>query len=123
MVLLVTDADNTLWDTNAVYAEGQLILLERTEEALQQTTGIVDRLGFVRAIDQQLAVLHGHDLRYPSELLALGIANAIAGATPEEAARRAFEGSSSLVSIPAKALGQSFLSMFRIASPTCERAS
>lgn len=109
MVLLVTDADNTLWDTNAVYAEGQLILLESTEKALHLITDFPDRLGFVRVIDQHLATLHGHDLRYPPKFLALGIAEALAGTPPKEAAQRAFEGLVPRVGIPVEALGQSFL--------------
>ena len=113
MILLVTDADNTLWDTNSVYAEEQLILLDRIENALNRTVDHSDRLGFVRAIDQQLAILHGHKLEYPLELLVLGIAEALAGAPPVAAARRAVAGSTRRTGIPIKTLAQSFLNHIR----------
>lgn len=113
MFLLVTDADNTLWDTNSVYAEAQIMLLEQIEKVLNKVTDSPDRLGFVRAIDQQLAILHGHTLEYPPDLLAIGIAEALNEITPEDAARRAVAGIDRRTDIPTKRLAQSFLNHIR----------
>jgi putative hydrolase of the HAD superfamily len=112
-VLLVTDADNTLWDTDAVYAKGQLTLLEHTEAALQCKAHVADRLSFVREVDQQLAALHGYDLGYRPELLALGIAEALSGASPSEAARRAVQGPGRHAGIRAETLGETFSDFVR----------
>jgi putative hydrolase of the HAD superfamily len=71
--LLLTDADNTLWDTNAVYANAQLRLLEKVEAHVGRSIEAEDRLGFVRGIDQSLALQHPKGLRYPPVLLAASI--------------------------------------------------
>ncbi len=118
MVLLVTDADNTLWDTNAVFAKGQLQLLERIEQILRQTANVTDRLGFVRSIDQQLAILHGSELRYPPELLVLGIVEALAGVSPEEAATRVFKGTVHHADIRPEHLARSFLDYLQTHIPS-----
>jgi putative hydrolase of the HAD superfamily len=67
--LLVTDADNTLWDTDAVYAGAQLDLLDRIEELYNVAFDSTDRLAFVRRLDQELAREHPLGLRYPPRLL------------------------------------------------------
>lgn len=63
------DADNTLWDTDGVYAAAQLRLLDGVELAVGERVGSVDRLAYVRAIDQSLAAAHQDGLRYPPVLL------------------------------------------------------
>ena len=88
MISLFTDADNTLWDTNAVFVEAQLGLLR----ALERRTGLTppeshDRgLAFLRAIDQRLALQHPDHLRYPPVLLVSGLLNALRGAAAKRAA-------------------------------------
>lgn len=77
--LLVTDADNTLWDTDAVYARAQLDLLMRVEESCKFTLHSTDRLSFVRMLDQKLACQHPLGLRYPPQLLVEAIATSGAG--------------------------------------------
>lgn len=67
--LLVTDADNTLWDTDAVYVRAQLELLDRIEESYNIAFDSTDRLAFVRRLDQELAREHPLGLRYPPQLL------------------------------------------------------
>jgi putative hydrolase of the HAD superfamily len=67
--LLLSDADNTLWDTNAVYAAAQLRLLEEVEEYVGNSFQPLDRLAFVRSIDQSIAAKHPNGLRYPPILL------------------------------------------------------
>ena len=77
--LLVTDADNTLWETDAVYARAQLDLLRRVEQSFHFTSDSPDRLAFVRRIDQDLARWHPLGLRYPPQLLVHAIAARGAG--------------------------------------------
>ena len=69
MQLLLSDADNTLWDTNSVYANAQIRLLEDVESYVGKPFPPRDRLGFVRAIDQSIAAKHSSGLRYPPILL------------------------------------------------------
>jgi putative hydrolase of the HAD superfamily len=79
-MLVVTDADNTLWDTNAVYARAQLALLSRIEGRLRTRASTGDRLAFVRDVDQAVASAHAGDLRYPPMLLARGLVAALGSA-------------------------------------------
>lgn len=71
--LLVTDADNTLWETDEIYATAQLDLLNRVEECFGFSVHTEDRLRFVRDIDQGLASRHPKHLRYPAEYLVQAI--------------------------------------------------
>ena len=73
--LLVTDADNTLWDTNRVFAEAQLLLLQRIEAYASGFDEPRDRLEFVRRYDQRIAHKHVDGLKYPPELLVREIAD------------------------------------------------
>ncbi|WP_287181528.1 HAD family hydrolase [Mesorhizobium sp.] len=85
------DADNTLWDTDGVFAVAQLNLLESIERAVGHSTARSDRLSFVRGVDQALAEQHHLGLRYPPRLLAIGIAFALRGDEAGTAAKRAWE--------------------------------
>src|SRR4051812_39515907 len=76
-VLVVIDADNTLWDTNEVYARAQLQLLARVEKRVAAAAKSQDPLAFVRAIDQRVASELGGNLRYPPDLLVRGLASAL----------------------------------------------
>ena len=67
--LLVTDADNTLWETDGVYAAAQLDLLSKVERTYGISIKTDDRLKFVREFDQALAFQHPRGLRYPTALL------------------------------------------------------
>jgi putative hydrolase of the HAD superfamily len=86
-LVLFVDADNTLWDTDGVFATAQLNLLTAVESAIGSRISVADRLAFVRQIDQALAELHHRGLRYPPRLLAAAVARALAGEKPEAAAR------------------------------------
>lgn len=105
------DADNTLWDTDQVFAAAQLDMLARTEAALAITTTTPDRLAFVRASDQALATRHHAGLRYPPRLLVRALAIALQAHTSEEAARFALSGhkSSMLASESEIAIEHAFL--------------
>lgn len=96
--LIATDADNTLWDTNSIYAEGQLCLLEKIENDLGAKYQAKDRLEFVRSVDQELVRLHNYNLKYPLELLVLGVSNCIKGMSAEKAAIAAINCSHSVIS-------------------------
>lgn len=92
-LLLFTDADNTLWDTDAVYAEVQLDLLSALEELTGKKVNVnkrlESRLEYVRKIDQHIARLHGFNLKYPPRILVMAVAGALLGQSPKEAATNA----------------------------------
>jgi len=90
--VVLVDADNTLWDTDAVFREAQLLVLSRVEMAAGKTCAAVDRLGFVRSYDQALAEKHHLHLRYPAQLLIRSVEAGLAGITPEIASRDAIAG-------------------------------
>jgi putative hydrolase of the HAD superfamily len=87
------DADNTLWDTDAVYADAQTRLLDRVENAIAVKADAEDRLAYVRAIDQAIAQTHHARLRYPPKLLVQALQMALTGTEPGRAARMALRGS------------------------------
>lgn len=81
---LFSDADNTLWDTDAVYASAQLGLARDIAAALP-SSGHVNlgddevALAFVRAHDQRIAADHPDGLRYPVAELAQALRIALGG--------------------------------------------
>jgi putative hydrolase of the HAD superfamily len=83
---IYTDADNTLWDTDAVFARAQLALLSSAE----QITGLVapqnDGLAYLRQFDQAIARRHHSGLRYPPALLAQALVLGLRGGTPDAVA-------------------------------------
>lgn len=90
--VVLVDADNTLWDTDAVFREAQLLLLARVEERTGVTCPAADRLAFVRSYDQALAQRHHLHLRYPPQLLVRSVEAGLAGAPAEAAGRDAILG-------------------------------
>src|SRR5437016_187694 len=86
---LVTDADNTLWDTDGVYAEAQLWLVRIVEGELKANTSRQDRLKFIREIDQSIAQRHHAGLRYPSVLLVSALRRVMAGTALNRAVHEA----------------------------------
>ena len=87
------DADNTLWDTDGVFATAQLNLLEGVERAIGEVSGQSDRLAFVRIVDQCIAERHHAGLRYPPRLLIDGLTAALRGEDLARASRLALTGS------------------------------
>lgn len=87
---LFADADNTLWDTDKVFSEAQLSLLGSIERVTSQKAPTQDRLAFVRELDQLIAEKHHARLRYPPRLLVRAVALALAGTTPQVAAKMAW---------------------------------
>jgi putative hydrolase of the HAD superfamily len=86
------DADNTLWDTDQVFASAQLGLLDDVEARSGRTVQDADRLAFVRAIDQTLAERHHDGLRYPPTLLVRAIGRTLEGEAGAQAAKQAWLG-------------------------------
>lgn len=74
---LVTDADNTLWDTNKVFADAQLSILHQLEKLSDRSPRHGDRLAYVRSFDQDIARSHDNGLRYPPHLLIEAIADSL----------------------------------------------
>jgi putative hydrolase of the HAD superfamily len=90
--VIFVDADNTLWDTNQVYADAQLALLTDVESASALNLEADDRLAWLRQIDQALAERHHAGLRYPPRLLAKATALALKGEHIPVAVRLAWSG-------------------------------
>jgi len=90
--VVLADADNTLWDTDAVFRNAQLLLLDRIEAVLGRTCADVTRLEFVRSYDQALAQAHHLHLRYPPQLLVRAIEAGLSGVSEHVAAQKAIAG-------------------------------
>lgn len=88
--LVFVDADNTLWDTDGVFARAQLSLLSAVEDATAKLGPAEGRLAYVRSFDQAIAEHHHLGLRYPPRLLVQAIALALQGLSRQEAIRRAW---------------------------------
>lgn len=86
------DADNTLWDTDGVFASAQIGMLAEVREQLAAPAPAGDSLAFVRTVDQAIAERHQHGLRYPPVLLVRGLEKALSGLSAEAAARAALRG-------------------------------
>ncbi|PWE53646.1 hypothetical protein DEM27_24155 [Metarhizobium album] len=88
--LVLVDADNTLWDTDGVFARAQLSLLLAVENAVGRHSQAESRLDYVRSFDQALAEQHHLGLRYPPRLLIQALAFALQDVPQQEAVRRAW---------------------------------
>jgi putative hydrolase of the HAD superfamily len=86
------DADNTLWDTDGVFAAAQIGMLAEVCDDLGVSAPDGDCLAFVRAVDQAIAERHQDGLRYPPVLLVRGLEKALAGLAADAAARAALRG-------------------------------
>ncbi|KRA84090.1 HAD family hydrolase [Altererythrobacter sp. Root672] len=89
--VILADADNTLWDTDAVFADAQLGMLAAIDESFADRPRD-DALAYVRRFDQALAQADHRHLRYPPSMLARSLALATKGFTPETAAAAIVEG-------------------------------
>jgi putative hydrolase of the HAD superfamily len=105
-LVVFTDADNTLWDTNKVYADAQLTLLENVEQGIKLKGPSEDRLEFVREYDQQIAATHHKGLRYPPHLLCQALALGVQGYSPKEAFNRVWSGGNDNKMPPPVILGE-----------------
>jgi len=96
MKLVVTDADNTLWDTDALYAKAQLGLLESVAGELGVNTLPENPLAFIRTVDQELASQHHLHLRYPPDLLVHAIGMVLEGELAPSAVKAVLKSSKRL---------------------------
>lgn len=87
-VCIYTDADNTLWDTDAIFTDAQLALLREAEALANRATSRSDRLEFVREYDQAIAARHHARLKYPPALLIRALRAGLSGVAPDEAGGR-----------------------------------
>nr|WP_225168225.1 HAD family hydrolase [Ensifer sp. IC4062] len=90
------DADNTLWDTDGVFAAAQLRLLANVITATGIDMAGEDRLAYVREIDQELASRHHLGLRYPARLLIAALCHRLIGDDPALAARKTWKDPSTI---------------------------
>lgn len=90
--VVFVDADNTLWDTNQIYADAQLVLLSAVERLVGHQAPTSNRLGWLREIDQALAKRHHAKLRYPARLLVKAAALALEGQDVLASTRLAWSG-------------------------------
>jgi FMN phosphatase YigB (HAD superfamily) len=110
--VVFVDADNTLWNTNRVYADAQLRLLKDVERPVGQQVTTDDRLGWLRQIDQALAEQHRASLRYPPRLLAKAAALVLKGKDVSTAVQVALSRTSPEVQLndsPARQIEANFL--------------
>ncbi|WP_338638367.1 HAD family hydrolase [Burkholderia pyrrocinia] len=90
--VVLCDADNTLWDTDSVFAEAQDILLNRVEAIVGVKTSARWRVEFVRQYDQALAEKHHLHFRYPPIMLVFALTDGLLGTSPDAAAAAAMIG-------------------------------
>lgn len=106
---IFVDADNTLWDTDRVFAEAQLQMLAEVEQVVGRAAPI-ERLRFLREFDQKLAERHHKGLRYPPRLLVQALALALSGTAPGKAVNAALiEGARPIDERDAAAIEERFL--------------
>lgn len=80
--VLITDADNTLWDTNKVFADAQLGLLANVEKMVGREAPGANKLAFLRSHDQAIAKEDHRGLKYPPIMLVRELWIALGGAPP-----------------------------------------
>ncbi|MDG9793518.1 HAD family hydrolase [Brucella anthropi] len=89
-LLVLVDADNTLWDTDGVFANAQIKLLGSIENITGMKGSTNDQLNFVRQVDQAIAAQHHLGLRYPPRLLIDALIFVLYGESIESAAKKAW---------------------------------
>jgi len=94
-LVVCLDADNTLWDTDSVFATAQYHLLTNVITATGLETTEQDRLAYVREIDQELASRHHLGLRYPARMLIAALCYRLLGLDLSVAARKTWNNPSS----------------------------
>lgn len=88
----VSDADNTLWNTDAVFRSAQIELLTEVEKKVGISTNFPDRLGYLRSIDQALAHVDHRGLRYPTTMLISALASNLLGVSINDSVKKALHG-------------------------------
>ncbi len=86
-ILVLTDADNTLWDTDSVFREAQMGLLKAVKSLIPGPK-VSNQLAFLRSYDQAIAKQHHSGLKYPPDLLVRALILGLAGEKPSKAASK-----------------------------------
>lgn len=102
--IVLADADNTLWDTDAIFASAQVSLLTSVENATGKCFSGNDRLSFVREYDQAIAARHHLHFRYPRGMLARALRAGLECIPPSKAADDIVRGRSLGVELPFEVL-------------------
>lgn len=110
--VVFVDADNTLWDTDGVFAKAQLELLKTIETVTGAKAPGTDRLAWVRQLDQGIAAGHHQGLRYPVRLLSNAINRALRGLSVDNAIKASLRGevAEGLVSVQLDRAEQAYFS-------------
>jgi putative hydrolase of the HAD superfamily len=87
-IWIYTDADNTLWDTDSVFADAQLEMLSSAELIAGRAARQEGRLEYLRSYDQAIAKRHHSKLRYPPALLIRALALGLHGVPADVAATK-----------------------------------
>ena len=95
--VILADADNTLWDTDTIFAEAQQTMLTAVERQTGRMAPGRDRLKWVRSFDQGIARVDHRHLRYPPGLLVQALALGLTGTRVREAAAAAVGGRASIL--------------------------
>jgi putative hydrolase of the HAD superfamily len=92
--VILADADNTLWDTDAVFMAAQSRMLD----CVEAETGIVvpasDRLSWLRTYDQAIASIDHRHLKYPPAMLVEALVMGLRSVTAAAAAKSLVSGAS-----------------------------
>lgn len=115
--IVVVDADNTLWDTDKVYAVAQLRLLNSVEAIINVPVPVEDRLRYLRDVDQAIASIHHKGLKYPPALLSYALELVLKGSSPSEAVGKACKSGVDKANVPALDLEKQFLKDLKINPP------
>jgi len=92
-VVVLIDADNTLWDTNAVYVAARQCLLDEIRSALGTQVCVQVRSRDLHAIDEAIYRLHKKRYLYPPRFLARAVALVLIGEDVQSAAKKSLRGS------------------------------
>lgn len=92
MQIALIDADNTLWDTDSVFSDAQLSLLDSVCKLLGFQKQSAWDLTFIRRYDQAIAAIHHAHLKYPAVLLVHALVLASFGSNENDAARAVISG-------------------------------
>jgi len=94
--LVVTDADNTLWDTNKGYEDAQLGLLEGVERFVNIHADVADRLEYIRELDRAIVSKLGGRWAYAAHILSNALHQRLSGQSIERSVEQAVESSHAL---------------------------
>lgn len=100
-LIVLTDADNTLWDTDAIFFTAQANMYRNAIHFLGGAVAVEADGGgvvqYVREIDQEIAARHHAHFRYPPHLLVYALASCLSGDEPRQAVASVLAGNKSSI--------------------------